>query len=325
MATNPQGQRSCDLKAGDAGLLQNPYFPEKTLWPLKSGIGWYVLSNINGHRRTARNEGLVAMDESAEAASKAWVVQALQAREEREARKEEKNGKKRPAEEQRETRKKARVAPAKVRNEVPPSTSTTPQVDWAAFYGRPARNNTRTAATKQLHDQADTIVRLETENARLEVENRCLQAETARLEGETARLVREAQLLVHENEAIPGEHERLPFHPEFREFMRETFAREAMVTCNAQRIDAEAAAAKGKFFILGRGVLRGHSTHPCSLGNFQRKPKSPSSSLRCGLRAAEQRAGRMHRQRRGLQCSLSSIRVVRRRSRMRRTRTASSA
>ncbi|KAJ7621728.1 hypothetical protein DFH06DRAFT_1232588 [Mycena polygramma] len=111
--------------------------------------------------------------------------------------------------------------------------------NWDAYYAKP-RTNTRT--TKQVQ----TIVGLEAENASLKmtVEERLREIEALK----TALAEREARggepqpqktVSVLEPRAAP---ERMPFHPEFLDFMRETFACEVMRTCNAQRMAAETAA-----------------------------------------------------------------------------------
>ncbi|KAJ6473105.1 hypothetical protein C8R45DRAFT_406563 [Mycena sanguinolenta] len=79
------------------------------------------------------------------------------------------------------------------------------------------------AALKNSHgEQATSIERLEAENAALK------------------SAVNEAQKMQQQKP------ERMPFHPEFLDFMRETFASEAMQACNAQRVVAETAALDAK-------------------------------------------------------------------------------
>ncbi|KAJ6538325.1 hypothetical protein DFH09DRAFT_1368960 [Mycena vulgaris] len=267
--------RRATLKLGDAGLLPHPHFPAHLLWAGERAFAWYSLSSVLNARRDVRANAVVSPDAGPAEAAKVLVARTLRWAEE----------KKRRAEGGGETpRKRARVgvsrradplAVVRVSTEPPPvvhlkaargaksvearevssvsadpppvvrvsaepavrvkaarvtksveaSAASAAPEGWDAFYAKPRTSGvSATRASRQLQEQADTIARLEAENTALR----------ARVEADS-----------ESTERTPAP-ERMAFHPEFREFMKETFAREVMRTCNAQRIEAEGVAAKAK-------------------------------------------------------------------------------
>ncbi|KAJ7124422.1 hypothetical protein C8R44DRAFT_734905 [Mycena epipterygia] len=255
------------LKLGDPGLLGHPYFPEHLLWTGERKFAWYALSSVHNMRRDARVQGLFKHNEDAEAGAKILVARTL----ENEKECEEKGIRKRRGEEpeRKGPKKKTRLGSSpddaqSGRTVVPRATSSASQEgpsrnEWDAFYAKPKPNATR--ATKQLKDQAATIERLEAENEalRAQVEELRQQTPTHALKNQAAAIERmeaENQALRVQVEHIPPPAPaqiapaRMPFHPEFLDFMKETFACEVMLACNAhlgtERIDAEKAAVEAK-------------------------------------------------------------------------------
>ncbi|KAJ7484002.1 hypothetical protein B0H11DRAFT_2231730 [Mycena galericulata] len=103
--------------------------------------------------------------------------------------------------------------------------------------------------------------------ARLEAENQELRTKLA----DEGRLQRDQDPEDAPNEAkkldetpLPAS-QRMPFHSEFQGFMRETFACEVMLTCNAQRIEAETASAIAKAHVATlQSTIAGSTTEQIS-------------------------------------------------------------
>ncbi|KAJ7469867.1 hypothetical protein B0H11DRAFT_2238305 [Mycena galericulata] len=96
--------------------------------------------------------------------------------------------------------------------------------------------------------QTATIARLEAENQ--ELRTKLAEEEHLRLD-HLATIVRleaqnEEMSTIRKNDQPLAVSEQMPFHSEFLGFMRETFTCEVMLTCNAQRMEAETAAAEAK-------------------------------------------------------------------------------
>ncbi|KAJ7713694.1 hypothetical protein DFH07DRAFT_785885 [Mycena maculata] len=216
-----------ELKSTDEGLLRHPYTPERFLWAKEKTFSWFSLSSINICRRAVRQKKLFVADEDAEAAAKVLVALTLQNAGDDNF----KLPKKRRTDDGEKPRKKARVSTNSDSDKtfVPRGGSASQEEaarsDWDAFYAKP-RSSTR--GTKQMKDQAEAIARLEAENE--ELRRKLELSEAQRLE------------TLHQQKATPASPPppaRMPFHPEFLDFMRETFACEVMQTCNAQRVEAE--------------------------------------------------------------------------------------
>ncbi|KAJ7191095.1 hypothetical protein B0H12DRAFT_760583 [Mycena haematopus] len=103
-----------------------------------------------------------------------------------------------------------------------------------------------------MRDQAATITRPEAENAALKIAHGEQVASVKRLEAENAALKKTIDeglvMQLKNSRAAP---ERTPFHPEFLGFMRETFASEAMRTCNERMYSSFIASQRCKscFFV----------------------------------------------------------------------------
>ncbi|KAJ6473106.1 hypothetical protein C8R45DRAFT_1012225 [Mycena sanguinolenta] len=265
----------CDkVKINDPGIIVHPYFPAQMLWPVRASFGWYSMSTIATARRSTRS---LVENEDAEVATKILVAHTLQLRENM-AKMTPKMTPKRKAAEgpgREEPRKKARARQLS-RNS---STSREPseglgavrqdENDWNAYYGKP-RNNTR--ITKEMREQAATIVRLEAKNAALKESHEAQAASLERLEVVNAVLkttIDKGFAGQQKPRAVP---ERMAFHPEFLDFMRETFAHEAMRTCNAQRVAAEIAASDARVEIA---VLKSKLAH---LNNIEAPPSGESGT-----------------------------------------------
>ncbi|KAJ7039348.1 hypothetical protein C8F04DRAFT_1255054 [Mycena alexandri] len=172
--------------------------------------------------------------------------------------------------------------------------------DWDAYYGRP-RGNTRTG--KELRELAAVIARLEAENAvlkgevaehwtlkmaveKLKRENEALKA---KLEGEGGgSTVSMSVAPVQRGEAEGGgmRQERIPFHPEFLDFMRETFASEMMKSCNSQRVAAETSAADAKLQVA---ALQSKLTQSDDAMELEDDTSATSDELRIAHARAEDR------------------------------------
>ncbi|KAJ7907202.1 hypothetical protein B0H13DRAFT_2662500 [Mycena leptocephala] len=92
--------------------------------------------------------------------------------------------------------------------------------------------------TKEIREQEEAIAGLEMKNASLKVSVDYQTVSCANRGAEDGA----AEGTIH---PPPCAAPRMPFHPEFLDFMRETFACEVMRTCNAQRVAAETAASDG--------------------------------------------------------------------------------
>ncbi|KAF7333000.1 hypothetical protein MVEN_02406300 [Mycena venus] len=242
------------LKLTEPGVFGHPYFPGRVLWPGKASFGWYALVSVNNRRREDRSRKLFANNEDVEAATKILVERMLQHQADPKTRK------RRTSNDERDEydlpRKKARTTGGTFKPFLTPEFSEGPRdtpslKDWDAYYARP-RNNTRT--TKEIREQAATIADLEAENTALKAAHEEQETKVARLKAENAALLesrggdipKTKQQQQKQPRAAP---ERMPFHPEFMDFMRETFACEVMRTCNAQRVAAETAAADARVHI----------------------------------------------------------------------------
>ncbi|KAJ7469874.1 hypothetical protein B0H11DRAFT_2435665 [Mycena galericulata] len=251
------------LKFSDSGMLGHPYFPERILWARKMDISWYALGSINAARREMCNEKLPMVNEDAETATKKWVARAVQ-------NVGEKDSKKRRADDDKDPRKRARVSSTPARSKsifVPRGISTASQeparTGCDGFYGKDqlaalltaiARLEGETEALKttlsdeegkRIHDQTTAIARMEREiEALADEERKLIQDQTATI----ARLKTENEALkrswrTDEDQQKVSAAQPRPLHPDLLGIMREAFACEVMLKCNAQRIDAETAAA----------------------------------------------------------------------------------
>ncbi|KAJ7721612.1 hypothetical protein B0H16DRAFT_1602286 [Mycena metata] len=122
---------------------------------------------------------------------------------------------------------------------------------WTSYYAKPTSYyaKPRTRAATEVQEQAAVIARLEAENAVLKGEvaehwtlkmtveelKRKNEALTAKLEGEMSVSPVPVQRNGGAGEGGMGQ-ERVAFHPEFLDFMRETFASEAMKSCNSRAL-----------------------------------------------------------------------------------------
>jgi hypothetical protein len=248
-----------DLKLDEPGFLHHPYFPAQVLWAGKASFSWYSLTSINNARRDARQTKPFAEDDDpdAEAAAKILVARALQNWEDK-ATKKVANLKRKTMDEgepQKNSQKKTRRAlqsdcPVTLPEpSVDPRAASTSSVcldeptDWDAYYAKP-RNNTR--RTKEMREQEEAIAGLEMKNASLKVsvdyQTVCmgrLEAENAALKATIDQKLRQIEELKTAQQKAqstppPCAAPRMPFHPEFLDFMRETFACEVMRTCNAR-------------------------------------------------------------------------------------------
>ncbi|KAJ6588381.1 hypothetical protein B0H19DRAFT_1057577 [Mycena capillaripes] len=113
--------------------------------------------------------------------------------------------------------------------------------DWTAFYAKPRTSTRRTK-------EAERLAGLEAENASLRaaVEEAARAREALNSALAVISMQQKAQEKEEQQENEKAEEPpRMPFHPEFLDFMRETFAREVVKACNEQRTEAESAAADG--------------------------------------------------------------------------------
>ncbi|KAJ6579747.1 hypothetical protein DFH09DRAFT_1360925 [Mycena vulgaris] len=270
--------RRATLKLGDAGLLPHPHFPAHLLWAGERAFAWYSLSSVLNARRDVRANAVVSPDAGPAEAAKVLVARTLRWAEEKKRRaegggetprKRARVGVSRRAEplpvvrvstepppvvhvkaargaksvEAREVSSVSadpppvvrvsaepavRVKAARVTKSVEASAASAAPEGWDAFYAKPRTSGvSATRASRQLQEQADTIARLEAENTALR----------ARVEADS-----------ESTERTPAP-ERMAFHPEFREFMKETFVREvwrATLRPPIERIEAEGVAAKAK-------------------------------------------------------------------------------
>ncbi|KAJ7342672.1 hypothetical protein DFH08DRAFT_242295 [Mycena albidolilacea] len=146
--------------------------------------------------------------------------------------------------------------------------------DWDTDYAKPRNTNAMRA-------QGPTIARLEAENAALGASSGMQTGAIARLEAENAALK------LNNKVTISGATEtRMSFHPEFLAFMRETFAREVMQSCNAQRVATETAAAETRLQIAAlKAEISHHLDNHNSKIDMHAADTSPPVAQEQGRRA----------------------------------------